>query len=146
MDPETRRLADIEAIRRLKAAYGLAFDDLINSYAPEKAGRFGALFTEEVEAKFADSPATSGRAAIVDFIAVQVRSRRAWMWHSFHSPLIEVDGDTATGQWTVHCVAMCKGAAKADTIIGRYRDVYVRTPEGWRQSSLVFLNETPAHM
>lgn len=146
MDPQTRRLADIEAIRRLKAAYGIAFDDLIATCTPENGERFGALFTEEVEAKFGDSPATSGRAAIVDFIAVQVRSRRAWMWHSFHSPLIEVDGDTATGRWTVHCVAMCKGAAKADTIIGRYRDRYVRTPGGWLQSALVFVNETPAHM
>lgn len=141
------RLADIEAIKNFKATYGIVVDDLITNYTPEKLDRFAALFTEDLASNFGKPTGQlHGRQAILDFIGGTVRSARSWMWHSFHSPLIEVDGDTATGDWTIYCLALTRGASKPDVVLGRYQDKYVRTPQGWRQSSLTFVNETPENL
>jgi len=64
------------------------------------------------------------------------------MWHSFHSPEIEIVGDHAVGHWTVYCLATNAGSNQVDVIVGRYRDEYLRTPQGWLQSRLTFSNET----
>ena len=137
-------LSDVDAIRNFKATYGRLVDDMITNFSSEKVARFGELFTDDVKSNFgAKSGPMHGRAALLDFLGAKVPAERSWMWHAFHSPLIEVSGDTATGHWTIYCLALTKGAAKPDIVLGRYEDEYRRTPKGWRQSSLTFHNETP---
>jgi hypothetical protein len=138
----TQTLVDIEAIKNLKARYGQYVDDAVSHYTPERLQRLGEIFSADVEADFGlPTGPLKGPLAIQDFIGT-VRTKRSWMWHSFHSPLIEIEHDHAVGHWTIYCLATQDASGQVDIIVGRYRDEYVRTPQGWRQSRLTFSNET----
>jgi len=141
--PDLQALADIEAIRNFKALYGQRVDGLISNFSPEALHLFGQLFTTDAVAEFGlPSGPLAGRGGIMEFIGSRVRAQRSWMWHSFHSPMIEVHGDNAVGRWTIYCLARAKNSSKVDVIVGRYQDEYLRTPEGWRQRRLIFTNES----
>jgi ketosteroid isomerase-like protein len=142
---DSQMLADIEAIKQLKGAYGDIIDRLVRK--PEAGDRdaLGALFSEDAVVDFQEMLGVySGRTAIVQFFADIMPTVTAWMWHSFHGPIITVKGDQAEGRWTLYALsARHKEAYKPPTpTYGRYIDKYVRTAEGWRQSHLFFLDET----
>ena len=52
--------------------------------------------------------------------------------HGLSNPLIEIEGDRATGQWYLAQPMTLKGTDQAYWFAARYRDRYLRTPEGWR--------------
>lgn len=66
------------------------------------------------------------------------------MWHSVHSPVIEVNGDEATGRWTLLAMAVPidKPSAPPFSVYGRYIDSFRRVGGVWQQSKLYFFNET----
>lgn len=138
-------LADIEAIKRIKASYGDIIDRMVRMPEQEDRDRLAALFTEDAVLDFHEMLGRhEGREAIVRFFAEALPAGTAWMWHSFHSPLITVNGDEAEGRWTLYAMAVPKGAADPTPMLtyGRYTDRYVRTADGWRQSFQDFLDET----
>ena len=57
--------------------------------------------------------------------------------HYVTNPIIEVDGDTATGHWHA-MVTMTMPGDQALWSLGLYIDEYVRTDEGWKFKSLRF--------
>lgn len=57
--------------------------------------------------------------------------------HYVTNPVIEIDGDNATGHWHAIVTATMPGD-QALWILGLYIDEYVRTPEGWKFKSLRF--------
>jgi hypothetical protein len=63
------------------------------------------------------------------------------LWHSIHTPRIDVTGDTAVGRWTLIVRMKRKGSATFDELFGRYLDEFRRTPKGWRISSVRFIQE-----
>jgi hypothetical protein len=53
------------------------------------------------------------------------------------NPVIEIDGDSATGHW--HAIIMVTDPTRqALWTFGLYKEKYVRTAEGWRFASMVF--------
>lgn len=136
MQARVQALEDIEAIRRLKAAYCDACDDDHNGdavaalFVPdgvwEHQGRIRAVGTDAI-ATHMFSIRASG-----------IMKRSA---HQVFNPVIDVDGDTATGAWRF----LMMYTASDDSfvrIIGRYRDTYVRTrDDGWRFASLLAIVE-----
>lgn len=54
------------------------------------------------------------------------------------NPVIDVDGDTATGQWHV-LVTGTLPDREAVWILGVYKDEYRRTAEGWKFKTLRFV-------
>ena len=136
-------LSPIDAIRNFKATYGRYVDEMITTPSPENTSRLAELFTADIKSNFGRSGPMSSRDELIGFLLNAVAANRSWIWHSFHSPLIEIQGQTAKGYWTIYCLALTKGAEKPDVILGRYEDEYVLTSDGWRQSGLHFRNETP---
>jgi len=57
--------------------------------------------------------------------------------HYVTNPLIEIDGDTATGHWHALVTATMPGP-QAVWILGIYKDDYVRCPDGWKFKRLRF--------
>ena len=57
--------------------------------------------------------------------------------HYVTNPIIEVNGDTATGNWHA-LVTMTVPGDQALWSLGLYLEEYVRTPEGWKFKSLRF--------
>ena len=76
-----------------------------------------------------------GRSAIKQlFEAFQVVP---FIVHYVTNPIIEVDGDLATGHWHA-LVTMTMPDQQALWTLGLYIDKYVRTPDGWKFKSLRF--------
>jgi len=124
-----RVLEDIEEIRKLKARYCAACDDEHN---PEK---LGPLFAENAVWEATGTGRAEGREAIKTLLGGIGRS--GFIKNSGHhaiNPIIEVDGDRATGHWRL---IMLYTAYRRDRsleyrrIIGWYREKYVRLDGRW---------------
>ena len=77
----------------------------------------------------------AGKAAIVDlFTQFQVIP---FIIHNIMNPMIEVDGDHARGEWHA-IVATTMPGGQAFWTLGRYRNEYQRTADGWKYSSMSF--------
>lgn len=127
-------LEDIEAIRKLKARYCAACDDNHN------AETLGALFAEDASWEASNMGRADGRAAIQEMLGAVGRSGR--IRNSAHhaiNPIIEVDGDRATGDWRLimlYTANQPDGSLQYLRIIGTYRERYVRLAGEWLFQSL----------
>ena len=96
-----------------------------------------ALFTEDVRADYGIA-ALHGGDAVAAFLADTIAAGSAWMVHNIHSPLIEVDGDSATGNWTVNVRTKRTGIGAVDLIFGRYADRFRRVEGAWKIAAIAF--------
>jgi hypothetical protein len=139
-------LVDLEQIKALKTRYGALVDDLCDT-GEAGARRLGEqIFLEDATVDFTTLSGTfmNGRREIMDHFQNVIGAAQAWMWHGFSNPDITLQGDRATGVWLLYAMSSPKTAPQSPPSItyGRYYDDYVRTPNGWRQSRLIFKNET----
>ncbi|MFT4596521.1 MAG: hypothetical protein ACI9TF_000766 [Paracrocinitomix sp.] len=124
-------LEDIEAIRKLKAAYCAACDDDHNGDA------VAALFVPDATWGAAGRDPEMGQGEIRDFMfGVRNRAQMARSAHQVFNPVIEVDGDTATGDWRFLMMYTATDEQSFVRIIGTYDETYVRTDGGWKFQSL----------
>lgn len=141
-----QHLFDIDEIMRRKARYGILVDRLVSLPGElETLDALLALFTPAARFDFGGRiGAFEGTAGIRNFYGKVLPSHRSWVWHSFHSPCVEVNDDVATAQWTISALAVSRGneSAPPDAIYGRYQDRLRRVSGKWLQSELVFVNET----
>ena len=123
---ELKRLVDIEAIRALKARYCWYCDD------PERYHLFPDLFTED--AVFIEEPLDhlEGRPAIVEWNE-RYPEECVWSRHYATTPLIEVDGDTATGRWQALLLSIQRvdGEQQMLWASGSYVEEYRRVEGEW---------------
>ncbi len=141
MAQRLRRLEDIDAIQKLKARYCNYCDGGWDRPTHDYDG-VASLFVEDGlwDARPL-APLAQGREAIRDlFKGFQAAP---FAVHYVTNPIIEVDGDTATGQWHLLLAITQGDDQQAFWVIGIYNDEFVRTPEGWRFKALRF---TPATM
>ena len=132
IEARLRKLEDIEEIRKLKAAYCAACDDDHNGDA------VAALFAPDGTWQRSEQAPNVGHEAIAAYMFAiresRVMNRSA---HMVTNPIIEVDGDLATGRWRF---VMMYTAADDETfvrIIGHYNEEYVRLDGQWRFKSLL---------
>lgn len=122
-------LYDIECIKQLKARY-CAFAD--QDYDPDG---IASLFVEDGFWDGGPFGRHQGRAAIHAFFT-GVSKVISFVDHYATNPLIDVDGDRATGRWDLWAPIVKEPEPMAAWIMGKYHDEYVRTGEGWRFRSL----------
>jgi hypothetical protein len=132
------RLEAIDSILRIKHRYGELVDRLCSRIDEADLIALGELFTEDA---FVDFVAVKlpGRRAILDLYGGAMQQNFVWVWHSFHSPVIEVNGDHASGRWTLQGMTITHGSPTPTTVYGRYADEFVRTANGWRMSRMILL-------
>ena len=127
-------LEDIEAIRKLKALYCVACDD---NHNPEK---LGPLFAEDATWEATVLGKAEGREAIKAYLAaVGTSGRIRNSAHHAINPVIDVQGDMATGHWRLimlYTENLGTEQVRYQRIIGWYRESYVRTIEGWKFQTL----------
>ncbi len=128
-DARLQRLEDIEAIRMLKARYCAACDD---SHNP---ATLGPLFAEDAVWEAKGVGRADGRDAVKKLLGDIGRS--GTIRNSAHhalNPIIEVDGDRASGHWRLimlYTANRADGALQYRRIIGWYREQYVRIDGCW---------------
>jgi len=122
-------LEDIEEIRKLKARYCAACDDAHN---PEM---LGPLFAEDAVWEASSLGRAEGREAIKTLLGGLGRSGTIRnSGHHAINPIIDVDGDRATGFWRL--IMLYTGyrpdrSLQYRRIIGWYREQYVRIAGRW---------------
>jgi len=129
------RLEAIEAILKVKHRYGELIDRLADRIDQADLDALGELFTVDAEIDFV-SVQLSGRQGIVDLYGGQMQQNLSWLWHSFHSPIVDIDGDRASARWTLQGLTIARGATSPDTVYGRYIDELVRVDGRWQISRL----------
>ena len=127
-------LEDIEAIRTLKARYCQLCDD---DHSPDGLAE---LFVPDGVWEATVSGRYEGTDAIKGFFTqLRASGRIRNSAHNAVNPIIEVDGDTATGMWRLimlYTANVAEPLPKYYRIIGWYRETYVRTAAGWRFQTL----------
>ncbi|WHO38960.1 nuclear transport factor 2 family protein [Sphingobium sp. AP49] len=124
------------AIANLKARYCAAAD--LAAQAPDRARLlFADIFTADFAGDYGLVP-LHGADAIIDFLCTAIAGNSHWLLHMLHSPRIEVDGNRATGDWTVLVKLKRRDGGMVDTVMGRYADAFRMTPAGWRIARIAF--------
>ena len=120
-------LADVEAIKQLKHRYCAHCD------ADYDADRLAELFTEDAVWDGGVLGFHDGREAIRRFF-LGSSARVSFAMHMVANPVIEVDGDRATGQWYLWqpMVYALPGGDQAHWLSARYDDRYRRCADGWK--------------
>lgn len=127
---------DALEIANLKALYCLAADTSCHDQAGALA-MFDGLFTEDFVGDYGFK-VMHGEAEIAAFMIQAIGGGSEWMVHSLGSPRIVVDGDAATGDWTISVESRRKEGAGLMSVVGRYSDTFRRTADGWRIASIRF--------
>lgn len=130
-------LADhVHAIQNLKARYCATADRAARD--PDGAREaFGSIFLPDIVADYGYEPML-GAGALSAFLCTAIAGSSEWVLHTIHSPMIEIAGETATGDWTVIAHLKRREGGQVDVVMGRYSDVFRLTPEGWRIARVTF--------
>lgn len=121
---------DALEIANVKARYCAASDKTPSDAAAALVG-FRAVFTDDVIGDYGFR-VFNGFDDLTGFMTTAVAGTSEWMLHMLHSPCIIVDGDRATGDWTVSSQMKRREGGQIDTVLGRYSDEFVRTAQGWK--------------
>lgn len=129
LERRVRVLGDVEAIKRLKHRYPDACD---RGY---DADTLAALFAADAVWDGGLFGRYEGREAIRDFFR-GVSSDIVFAMYYMMNPIIDVDGDLATGTW--YLFQTCTFAEGNTPIWGaaRYDEEYVREADGWKFRNL----------
>ena len=117
---------DFHAITTLKYKYGTALDtkDFV---------AMTDLMVDDVTVAYGGGAVTlQGRENVRDWMANAMGSKAMLSNHFFSHPVIEVDGDRATGAWELMDVVILEDVKMVIRGASIYADRYVRTSEGWK--------------
>lgn len=113
---------DVTAIQQVFARYAHCIDD-------RRFDDLNSVFTPDARASYSGGPWLEGLPAIVAHISPI--SNFAASLHFMGNSVIDVDGDTATGDTrSITQLVTADGVTNVRTL--RYRDRLVRTAAGWR--------------
>ena len=137
LEARIQRLDDLEAIRRLKhEVYCGLIDHGVSTGNPALIAPIAEHFAASFEADFTGLGIFRGAEA-ANFFIQGVPALLSWCQHRVSNEVIDIDGDVANAVWYVFCPAIAKpggpfGDGGAITIIGRYREAYVREDGVWK--------------
>jgi uncharacterized protein (TIGR02246 family) len=119
-------LEDLEAIKELHRRFTKAVAD-------RRFATLSGFFTDDAVIDMRSHGETVGKDAIKQHFDGMEAQPLAGAGYVLSSPIVEVTGDAASGEWTWH-----RFAARGSWEEGRYRCAYRRTEDGWRFSRLHF--------
>ncbi len=129
LEARITRLEDIEAIKQLKVRYSHVCDD---DHNPET---ITALFAEDGIWESPDFGVAKGHAEIRALFQ-RFRDKFSFSQHNMSNPIIEVDGDRATGIWYIQGPWTETEGGKEIWMTARYDDDYVKIDGEWKYQHL----------
>jgi hypothetical protein len=136
LEARIRVLEDIEAIRKLKATYCYLCDAGLGD--PRNRNELIAHFTEHAKVDFGLGPASTfeGRDGLEIFFGQVVPGAVSFCMHMVHNPIIEVDGNRATGKWYYEAPTTDSATNRAQWMAGTYEEEYERENGEWKFASI----------
>lgn len=134
LEQRIQQLEDLEEIKKLQATYG---------YYVDKGWDDKEVFFEKLPTLFTeDATWVSGAMGVnekgISNIVEMLKEKTAggeFAMHSFTNPIIDIDGDTATGKYLLWVGISNDGISN---LVYQSEDVeYLRTDEGWKISGLL---------
>ncbi|WP_290815364.1 nuclear transport factor 2 family protein [Halovivax sp.] len=129
--PETQVLSDKVAITELMSRWFYLVDD---GRPVEAVDRFT---TEDVTFDAGELGAAEDQESWLEFTELAFEEILPFTRHTVHNPLIEVDGDTATGKWYLDCPTIT-GDGEAIWLQGTYEHEFRRADGEWLISKFTF--------
>ncbi len=130
LEERIKKLEDIAEIVNLTSAYGLCINKGWNGKSMD-FDKLSSIFTKDA---IWESTATNVKTKGIDEMIGMLKEKTAnitFAMHSFTNPIIDINGDTATGNWLMW--ACINSEMNHPNHICQSEDIsYVRTPEGWR--------------
>lgn len=125
-----RLLLDIEAIKQLKHRY-LRYVDAADWKALDR------LWTEDAWCNYGFLGRFEGRQGIMDgFFRGLVSAASSFNAHMVHNPIVEIDGDSARGNWYMTAQTVIQPQNQAVWAMGVYEDTFRRVDGEWLIASL----------
>ena len=122
-------LEAVEAIKKLKARYCQCADE-------RDAEGFANLFTADGVFEGGTFGRGQGRAGVATFLRGVQQQSLPFALHYVMNPIIEVQGDTATGRWYLlePCTMVAEGTQAQQAVWGtaRYEEEYVKVDGEWK--------------
>ena len=129
LEQRITRLEDIEAIKQLKARYCEICDDMHN---PD---RVTSVFVEDAIWESPDFGKAEGHAAIRELFR-KFQNLFSFSQHNIMNPIIEVNGDRATGVWYIMGPWTYAESDDEKWLALRYDDDYVKINGEWKYRHL----------
>lgn len=148
LEAKVQRLLDLEEIKMLKYRYCLYNDGGWPAQPLSHQGPAADLYTEDGVWDGSPVAKAEGREEIRKLFARMAGIPMAY--HAVTNPIIEIDGDTATGHWHLISGAVSQARSSSTEFEGGnaafkdgnssfgfagYKEAYVRTLDGWRIKS-----------
>lgn len=136
LEERIRRLEGIEAIRKLKATYCYLCDAGLGD--PKNREALISHFTKDAKVDFGLGPGSQfeGTEGLRTFFGGVVPAAVSFCIHMVHNPIIEVNGDRATGRWYYEAPTTDTATGKAQWMVGTYYEEYVRENGEWKFASI----------
>lgn len=136
LEERIQRLEDIEAIKDLMGRYAFHTNKGWNDQVLDLEA-MPSIFTEDVEyvSKEISELSASGFEQGMNVLRATT-AHIDFAMHSFTNPIIEVDGDRASGNWLVWMISRAESTARQ--IFSSEDVTYVRTAQGWRIQTVNF--------
>jgi hypothetical protein len=125
------RMEDVEEIKKLKARYVAACDGGWAGTQSHDKEKILALFTEDCVWDGGVYGKREGRAALRAYYDQNSASDAPLAYHLLTNPIIDVNGDHATGNWHLTIMLLLPNGT-SHLVGGIFNDEYARTAEGWR--------------
>ena len=131
-----RRLEDIEEIKKLKATYCYLCDAGLG--APKNRDELISHFTKDAKVDFGlgEGSQFEGPDGLKVFFGEVVPGSVSFCMHMVHNPIIEVNGDWATGRWYFEAPTTDVTTGKAQWMAGTYFEEYIRENGEWKWCSI----------
>jgi hypothetical protein len=135
MENRIRRLEDIEEIKKLKAMYCHLVDEGVAG-DKSKLDELLSLFTDDAWLDFAEFGRHDSKAAVSAFFSSFVPQVLSYSAHMVSNPLIEIDGNQATGRWYLQVPCTLRAINQPNWIQGKYIEQYRRVDGIWKWASI----------
>ena len=136
LEKRIRVLEDIEEIRKLKATYCYLCDSGLSD--KQVRDELISHFTEDAHVDFGIGAGAifDGKDGLEIFLGQLVPGAVSFCMHMVHNPIIEVDGDRATGRWYYEAPTTDKASGRAQWVAGTYHEEYARVQGCWKIRSI----------
>ncbi|MEZ4448434.1 MAG: nuclear transport factor 2 family protein [Nannocystaceae bacterium] len=121
-------------IEELKARYARGADAVFNQPGHASAVALADLFTLDGVLDLGPFGRYEGRPALLNAFENILPQATKWSTHYIVSPILDIHGDVATGDWyfMIKSVPQAPPNSPVIEILGGYADKYRRTPGGWK--------------
>ena len=129
LEEKIARIEDRIEICELRYTYCYRIDD-------RDWDGYAELFTDDAHLDFGPIGTFDGRDSVREFAEDIVGARHPFLAHMVHNPIIDIDGDSATGRWYFEVPCVFEDGT-AGWIQGTYHDEYERVDGEWQFATVV---------